>query len=59
MKNAVSIFFNLEKAYDTTWKCEIMKDFFWTSGDVYPFLFKNGLAEKKFQVSIEISLLLL
>ena len=42
-KHVMSIFFDLVKAYDTTWKYGIMKNLhdIWTSGDVYPFLYKT------------------
>ena len=48
-KHVVSIFFDIEKAYDTTWKYGMMKNMIWTSGDVYPFLFKTFYLRGNFE----------
>ena len=46
----VSVFFDLEKAYDTTWKYGIIIDYMiWTSGDVNPFLFKTFYLKGSFE----------
>ena len=41
-EHVVSVFFDLEKAYDTTWKYGIMRDLYnMDLKDVCPFLFKT------------------
>ena len=53
----VSVFFDLEKAYDTTWKYGIMKDLH--SMDLrgrLPLFIKNFLSERKFRVRVGTSL---
>ena len=48
-EHVVSIFFDFEKAYDTTWKYGIMIIYMiWTSGEVYPFFIQNFLSERTF-----------
>ena len=45
----VSIFFDLEKAYDTTWKYGIMKDLHdMDHRERLPFFIQNFLTERKF-----------
>ena len=49
----VSVFFDLEKAYDTTWKYGIMKDLH--DMDLrgrLPLFIKNLLSERKFRVRV-------
>ena len=56
-EHVVSIFFDLEKAYDTTWKYEIMKDLH--DMDLkgrLPLLIQNFLSERKFRVRVGTSL---
>ena len=53
----VSIFFNLEKAYDTTWKYGMRKD----SNDMdlrgrLPIFIQNLLSKRKFRVRVGTSL---
>ena len=53
----VSIFFDLEKTYDTTWKYGIMRDLY--NMDLrgrLPLLIQNFLPERKFQVRVGTSL---
>ena len=42
-EHVLSIFFDVDKAYDTTWKYVVMKDIF----DIEPFVNKNFLSETK------------
>ena len=44
--------FDVEKAYDTTWKYGIMKDIIWISGNAYHFLFITFYQNRKFQVRV-------
>ena len=56
-EHVVSIFFDLEKVYDTTWKYGIMKDLH--DMDLrgrLPLLIQNLLSERKFQVRVGTSL---
>ena len=50
-EHVVSIYFNLEKAYDTTWKYGIMKDLHDMDlrGRI-PLFIQNFLSERKFRV---------
>jgi ribonuclease HI len=52
-KHAVSIFFDLEKAYDTTWKYGILKDLHTIGlrGNL-PIFIKNYLSDRMFQVRL-------
>jgi hypothetical protein len=52
-EHAVSIFFDLEKAYDTTWKYGILKDLFdmGLKGSLHTFI-SNFLSDKEFNVSV-------
>jgi hypothetical protein len=52
-EHAVSIFFNLEKAYDTTWKYGILKDLFdmGLKGSLHTFI-SNFLSDKEFNVRV-------
>ena len=52
-QHVVSVFFDLEKAYDTTWKCGIMKNLH--DMDLrgrLPLFIHNFLSERKFQVRV-------
>ena len=49
----VSIFFDLEKAYDTTWKYGIMKDLHYMDlRGRLPLFIQNFLSERKFRVRV-------
>jgi hypothetical protein len=52
-EHAVSIFFDLEKAYDTTWKYGILKDLFdmGLKGSLHTFI-SNFLSDKEFNVRV-------
>ena len=53
----VSIFFDLEKAYDTTWKSGIMKDLHVMDlRGLLPLFIQNLLSERKFRVRVGTSL---
>jgi hypothetical protein len=49
----VSNFFDLEKAYDTTWKYGILKDLFdmWLKGKL-PIFISNFLSDREFNVRV-------
>ena len=50
-EHVLSVFFDLEKAYDTTWKYEIMKDLHdMDLRRCLPLFIKNFLSERKFRV---------
>ena len=52
-QHAVAIFFDLEKAYDTTWKFGIMSDLFKLGFRGHlPIFIKNFLADRSFQVRV-------
>ena len=56
-EHVVSVFFDLEKAYDTTWKYGIMKDLH--EMDLrgrLPLFIKNFLSERNFRVRVGTSL---
>ena len=55
MENVVSVFFDLEKAYDTTWKYGIMKDLHDMDLPL-PLFIQNFLSEGKFRVRVGTSL---
>ena len=51
MGNVVSIFFDLKKAYDTTWNYSIMKDIYTYNMDFkgrLPLFFQKILSQRKF-----------
>ena len=52
-QHAVAVFFDLEKAYDTTWKCGIMKDLF-DAGlrGRLPLFIQGFLQNRQFQVRL-------
>ena len=56
-EHVVSVFFDLEKAYDTTWKYGIMKDLHGMDlRGRLPLFIKNFLSERKFRVRVGTSL---
>ena len=56
-KHVVSVFFGLEKAYDTTWKYGIMKDLHGMDlRGRLPLFIKNFLSERTFRVRVGTSL---
>ena len=56
-QHVVSIFFNLEKAYETTWKYGIMKDLHdMDHRGRLPLIIPNFLSERKFRVIVGTSL---